>query len=167
MDTFDQIKSGVSKFLENLSEGWNHLRETTGNAITRFTPGPDADEITADEHVLHKVSRWSILAAEVIEKEDIVVVKMEIPGMQSEDFDIQIKNKTLIISGEKKTERMTEKGHFHIMERAYGHFERTVPLPANVREDKASASYKRGILHVWLPKCSSEPVKRSIKVDAG
>ena len=72
---------------------------------------------------------------------------------------------TLLVRGEKRLERETSTGHYQVMECAYGSFERTIPLWAEVEADKAKASYKNGVLRVELPKVRASR-RRSIEVKA-
>ena len=92
------------------------------------------------------------MAAEVFDDQDQVLVRLEAPGMDRDDFDLQVSDDYLVVRGEKHSEREQHKGHYHITERAYGRFERAIPLPEDVDADNASASYKRGVLEVRLPK---------------
>ena len=69
----------------------------------------------------------------------------------------------LVVSGQKKVEREKTEGRYHVLERAYGHFERAIPLPEEVVDDEATAKYRRGVLEVVLPK-SSASRRRKIEV---
>jgi len=91
------------------------------------------------------------------------VVNVEIPGMDPKEFDISLKEGTLTIKGEKKQERVEGEENYHLVERRYGAFTRSVLLPQKIQGDKLSASYKDGILRVTLPK-SREVKKREIKI---
>jgi HSP20 family protein len=81
-----------------------------------------------------------------------LLVKVELPGMTEKDIDISIARDLLTISGEKKQEKeQTEKGWYR-MERHYGSFSRSIPLPYEIESDKAEAIYKNGVLSIKLPK---------------
>ena len=81
-----------------------------------------------------------------------LVLKAELPGMTEKDVDISITRDMLTISGEKKQEKeQTEKGWYR-MERHYGSFTRSIPLPYEIESDKAEALYKNGVLTIRLPK---------------
>jgi len=77
-----------------------------------------------------------------------------------------VRNDVLIIRGEKRFEREQNRGNYHLMECAYGRFERAIPLPAEVDEEKARADYRRGLLRVTLPKTGHHTGRR-ISVSAG
>ena len=72
--------------------------------------------------------------------------------MDKDDCQITIEGNMLHLSGEKRFERETHDSTYHVMERAYGAFQRTIPLPRNVNIDKAQATFKNGVLTVRLPK---------------
>jgi HSP20 family protein len=102
-------------------------------------------------------------AMDVAETESEMVVNVEIPGMDPEDIDVSLSEGTLLIKGEKKPEAEEKEADYHLMERSYGTFIRSIPLPAGVQSDKISASYNNGILTIVLPK-SEGAQKKEIKV---
>ena len=102
-------------------------------------------------------------AVDVAETKNEVVVNVEIPGMDPKEFDISLKEGTLTIKGEKKQERVKGEENYHLVERRYGAFTRSILLPQKVQGDKLSASYKDGILRVMLPK-SRVAKKKEIKI---
>jgi len=105
-------------------------------------------------------------AVDVAETKNEVVVKVEAPGMDSKEFDISLSEGTLTISGEKKQEKEEKEANYHLIERRYGTFTRSIPLPQAVESDKISTSYKNGVLTVMFPK--SEGTKRKeIKIKIG
>jgi HSP20 family protein len=105
------------------------------------------------------------LALDVFETEDEITVKASIPGMKSEDIDISVTGDTLTIKGETQEEKEEKDGNYHLRERRYGAFQRSVVLPTLVNADKAEAEFKNGVLTLSLPKV--EEVKpKSIKVKA-
>ena len=95
------------------------------------------------------------------ETEKELLVKVELPGMTEKDVTISINKDLLTISGEKKQEKeQTEKGWYR-MERQYGSFSRSIPLPYEIESDKAEAVYKNGVLSIKLPKSAMQ--QRSTK----
>ena len=110
-------------------------------------------------------SNWD-LALDVSENEDEYTVKASIPGVKPEDLDITYNNNTLTIKGETKAEEEKEGEQFHIRERRYGSFSRSVVLPSRVNADEISADYQDGVLKVHLPK-SEEAKPRRISVEGG
>ncbi len=97
-----------------------------------------------------------------------LVVKVELPGMTEKDVDISITRNMLTISGEKKQEKeATEKGWYR-MERQYGSFSRTIPLPYEIDSEKVDAVYKNGVLTIRMPKlAAAQKASKTIQVKAG
>jgi HSP20 family protein len=100
---------------------------------------------------------------DVAETKDEIVVKAEVPGMDAKDIDISLSDGLITIKGEKKQEREEKEEDYHLVERSYGTFTRSIRLPKEVQSDKISASYKNGVLKVTLPK-SEEAKKKEIKI---
>lgn len=166
MQTWENMRESLQRGWNHLAEGWEELSRRASGALTRFRPARRGDDLeTRDEWLMARSPDWGLLAADVVEKSDRVVVRVEAPGMSREDFDIGVLDDALVVRGEKRLERSDESGDYRIMECAYGAFERTVPLPARVEADQASARYRRGVLTVTLPK-AAEARSRRIPVDA-
>ena len=155
MSSLTQLRNGLSHAWENMSEGWHHLQQRGSQALTRFNPIARKDE---DSHAA-ATTQWGLLAAEVEESPQQITVRLEAPGMDADDFTIQVIDNYLVVRGEKRTEQRETRGHYSILECAYGRFERALELPASVEEDKAAARYKRGVLTVTLPR--SKQAKQS------
>ncbi|MCA9809760.1 MAG: Hsp20/alpha crystallin family protein [Candidatus Dadabacteria bacterium] len=103
-------------------------------------------------------------SVDISENENAFVLKAELPGVNREDINIDINNKTLTLKGEKKFEEKTEKENYVRVERSYGSFSRTFALSDKVDTENVKASYKDGVLEVTLPK--KEEVKpKEIKVE--
>ena len=100
---------------------------------------------------------------DVSETKGDLVIKAELPGMDPKDIDISMNNGFLTIKGEKKHEREEKDENYHLVERSYGSFTRSVRLPREVQSDKITASFKNGVLRVTLPK-SEEAKKKEIKI---
>ena len=109
---------------------------------------------------MEQVGTGFVPAVEVSEKEDEIVVRAEIPGLDTKDLDVTIENNYLVIKGEKKREKKEEKENFVHMECSYGSFYRTIPLTSEVDKDKIKAKYKKGVLTITLPKVESAKAKR-------
>jgi HSP20 family protein len=167
MSTFNQLKMGLEQVWENLGEGWHQLYNRASQALTKFVPTTQKSQLeTVDEQVSHQGSRWGLLAAEVLESDNEILVKIEIPGMSADDFNIGVVDETLlVISGEKRVQRQGWQGHYHYMECAYGQFQRTLPLPVPVDESQAKAKYEQGVLRISFPKTAASR-KRFIKVNS-
>ncbi|MDH4286317.1 MAG: Hsp20/alpha crystallin family protein [Gallionella sp.] len=159
LDSLKQAGKNIGRELgrtwDNLSEGWRELLSRSSNALTQFSRNHN-NETGQEGGALATFPRWGLLSGEVEETDDEIVVRVEVPGMDKEDCRITIEGNLLCLSGEKRFERETGDSTYHIMERAYGSFERTFPLPRNVDIEKAEASYKNGVLCVRLPKVGGE-----------
>jgi HSP20 family protein len=140
----------ITRAWESLSSGWHELLSRSGDALTHFTRHKDSDEM--GDTALVTFPRWSLLAGELEETGKDVVVRFELPGMDKEDCTIQIEGNVLHLTGEKRFERDTSDSTYHVMERAYGAFQRSIVLPRNVNVERAEASFKNGVLTVRLPK---------------
>ena len=164
----DEIRQGAGQWMESLSEGWQRLRRGAADALTRFKPGektqlPARSEV--DDGVFWPPLGWSMLGGDVFEDEHRVLVRLEAPGLEKDDFDIQVLGRELTVRGEKRFEREAGAGRWRTLQCAYGSFVRRVALPAEVRGDEARATYKAGVLRIELPKRHAEaPVRRTIAV---
>lgn len=100
------------------------------------------------------------LALDVVESEDEFVVKASIPGINPDDLEITFNDRTLTIRGEIKEEEEKEGTRYHLRERRYGDFSRSVTLARGIESDKISANYDAGILTLHLPKREEVKPKR-------
>lgn len=89
-----------------------------------------------------------------------VQVVADLPGMDEKDIDVDLNDNLLTIRGEKKHEREEKEQNYHLMERAYGMFQRVIPLPGGLDESKAKATFKKGVLTVILPKTADSQSRR-------
>jgi len=161
MSTFEQLREGLQSLWDNFAEGWQQLREHAGSAVTRFSPLARRDNLqTANDITMLHGARWALLTCDVEESADSVSVRLEVPGMEATDFDISVVDEQLIIRGEKRATREHRDGRYHISECAYGAFERAIPLPVAVNDQKARARYKGGVLTVTLPKAEQYQRRR-------
>lgn len=166
MSTLDQLRQGLHEAWDNLVDGWNRLYRQAAGAMTRFTPGKKAEQEESGvegREIAIRSAGWGVLAAEVFDDDDKVVVRLELPGMDKSDFDLKVLDEHLIVRGEKRLERERKEGRYHVTECAYGRFERAIPLPEKVDSAKAEASYKNGVLRVELPKVAPQH-RKTIKV---
>jgi len=111
---------------------------------------------------VEEVGEW-LPTLDISETKNDLVVRAEIPGIDPKDIDISLVNEVLTIKGDKKQEKEEKEENYHLIERSYGSFTRTIRLPKEVQSDKINASYKNGILKITLPK-SEEAKKKEIKI---
>lgn len=88
-------------------------------------------------------------------------VKVELPGMDKDDVEVALSDGLLTIRGEKKQEEEEKGKDFYRMERSFGAFRRTLPVPGEVDESKIEASFKKGVLCIDLPK--TEEAQKKVK----
>ena len=157
MDT-ERIKEDFGNTWKWLAEGWRNISAKATNALTYFSPAK-SDESSPD-------MRWGLLAADVTEHDDHVVVELEAPGLAKDDIDVTVEDNRLLISGTKRFEAEHRDGAVRITERAFGSFQRVIPLPDKVTAHGAEASYKRGVLTLKVPKVAPS-AERRIAVVAG
>lgn len=98
-------------------------------------------------------------AAELQETAEAIHLKLEIPGIEAKDVDLQVTEKAVYISGERKSEAKTEDKGVVRSEFQYGKFQRVIPLPARIQNTNVKAEYKDGILNLTLPKAETEKNK--------
>lgn len=96
--------------------------------------------------------RMDAPSVDLSETEDAVVLEAELPGVAEEDVDVELGDGVVMISGQKRTESEDKGKSWHRVERSWGSFRRTLPLPCDVEADKAEATFERGVLTVRLPK---------------
>ena len=100
---------------------------------------------------------------DVVDEGSRLRVEAEVPGMNPEDLDLSLTDDSLILRGEKKSERAQEEQGVRYRERSFGSFERVIPLPTEVEKDRVEANFKNGVLNVILPK-SPQALERSKKI---
>jgi HSP20 family protein len=150
MGWYDPIKRGTEELVEALQSGWEKLKRHSSPALTRYTRKRESDDDDALDWIPEE--GWSLLSAEVAERGDEVLVRLEAPGMKREDFEITVERGHLIVRGEKRYEREHKDARYHLFESAYGSFQRAITLPCEVNVAAAEAEYTRGVLRVRLPK---------------
>lgn len=106
---------------------------------------------------------WSP-AVDILETDDALIVKADLPNVKIEDIDIRVENQTLSISGHRKFEKDENVKGYHRIERSYGEFLRSFAVPSTVDTDKVGADYRDGVLTITMPrKESAKP--RQVKVN--
>ncbi|MFT5208856.1 MAG: HSP20 family protein [Flavobacterium sp.] len=157
MRLFEDSSHGLSGANGSITEGWQHLWLRARNAITYFAP--------TSKNTPPQSTRWGIMPVDLTETEKSLALNLEIPGMLREDFDIKIDHQLLIVRGIKsigstKNSKSDDDGKFHFTERAFGQFERLIPLPCPVDESNTIANYKSGVLSIKLLKESASTTRR-------
>ena len=101
---------------------------------------------------------------DIMETENELTVKADLPDVRLEDIDVRVENQTLSIKGERRFEENSTGKGYHRIERSYGRFTRSFAVPNSVDTEKVSADYKDGVLTVSLPKKEAAKA-RQVKVE--
>jgi HSP20 family protein len=132
-------------------------------ALVRWDPTRELDSLQSDMNRLfdsffggrqgNGVSgrRW-IPAMDLVETDDHLVLRADLPGISEDDIEIEIKDNVLTVSGERKSEREDKGEGYHRVERSFGRFSRSLSLPDGVDADSVNAGFDRGVLEVKIPK---------------
>ena len=135
---------------------WEPIRELTGMR--------DAMDRLFDESFSRPLvpTLWDVASVptmDLYQTEESVVVKMGLPGVKPEDIQVSVTNGVLNIRGEVKEEKEEKDKTYHLRERRYGSFSRSVTLPSNVSVDKSEAVFENGVLTLTLPKAEEAKAK--------
>lgn len=98
---------------------------------------------------------------DVRETDKAYEIIVELPGLDEKEIDVSVEDDVLTIKGEKKVENEDKGDKYHVVERSYGSFSRSLRLPADVEVENLKANYKKGILTLDLPK--SEKAQKQVK----
>ena len=101
---------------------------------------------------------------EVFEKNNLLTVRLDVPGLKKEEFSVHVAEGVLTVEGERKHETEEEKNHWYRRERTYGHFYRTVPLPKGVNPKEVKATFKGGVLEVTVPMRAEAATAHKVEV---
>lgn len=102
---------------------------------------------------------WSI-ALDVVEKDDNYMIKATVPGINPDELEITLEDGVLTLKGEIKSDEEVEEAKYHVRERRYGSFSRSIRFPVAVNGDAVEATYNNGILSLNVPKAEAVKPKR-------
>jgi HSP20 family protein len=111
-----------------------------------------------------QLTEWAP-AIDVLTKDGDLVIRAELPGVKQEDVDIALHNNVLTISGERKVEQEEERGGYHVRERRYGSFSRSLSLPEGIDESKINARYENGVLTVTVEGAAAVHEPKRIQIE--
>ncbi|MCD6291668.1 MAG: Hsp20/alpha crystallin family protein [Anaerolineae bacterium] len=136
---------------------WDPFRDfmSLRNAVDRLFE----DAFVMPSHLLAPTTGWT-LALDLAEDENGFVVKAAIPGVKPEDLDVSLTDDVLTIRGEIKADEEIKEDQYHLRERRYGTFARSVRLPAPVDAEHVEATYENGILTLRIPKAEQVRPKK-------
>lgn len=99
---------------------------------------------------------------DVVERDAEILVRAELPGVEKDDIDVSLTDRSVTIKATTRTEKKDEKGDYYRHEISTGQLSRTVLLPAEVDGEKATAEFKNGLLEITIPKV---PAANRIRID--
>ncbi len=141
--------------LSRLTEGWNTLWHKAHQALTFFHHDEEPETEKAPE-----AQRWGLVATDIIDHDDRLELRMEIPGVNRDDLNVSITASQVTVSGKRHAESTRKSGNAVITERAFGSFSRSFPLPSGVDAESAQAKYADGVLAIDLPKKSKSKLRQ-------
>ena len=112
-----------------------------------------------------RARRW-VPAMDLVETEDALVLKADLPGLSREDVEIEVKDNVLTVSGERKAEHEEKADGFYRVERAFGSFSRSLALPDGIDAGQVAADFADGVLEVRIPK-PAERKPHKVQIGAG
>jgi len=140
--------------LRELTTLQNEMNRLFGSAFDTPTPGNGGT-----------LRRW-MPAMDLVEADEHFVLRADLPGMSEEDVNIEVEERVLTISGERKAEHTETKDGYQRFERAFGAFSRSLTLPEGIDAEAVSASFDRGVLEVRIPKPEQVKPKR-VEIQVG
>lgn len=116
------------------------------------------------ERAIFPISEIKTPRLDVYEEDGNIVAEVELPGVDPKDIDVEVKDNYLKVEARKEEKKEEKKKGYFRKEISKGYYKRIVPLPEEVKEEKAEAVYKNGILRVVIPKVEKEREKKGVKV---
>ena len=124
------------------------------------------DDLFNDDHYRSpRRTRSFVPAVDIEETKEGYALTADLPGLTADDFHITVENGVLVLSGERKDERVDEKEGYRRVERSFGSFRRSFTLPKGVKVEDVTARTEHGQVRVLIPKPVAE-LPRKIKVEA-
>jgi HSP20 family protein len=117
-----------------------------------------------DESMTRSGGSAFVPKVDIIENETSFELHVAAPGLSKDDFNIELKDNYLTVSGERKFTNEKKEKNYRSIETQYGSFSRSFSLPENVDSSKINAKYNNGILELTVPKDEKKPLKTTIKV---
>lgn len=163
-EVFNYVRNEWEHAWHGLTDQWNSFRQRANHALVSFK----SEQSTPHPKGNGKYNEWGLLAADMFEAGDKLIVRLEVPGLKADAINVSVDGNELVVRGEKEWgfEQQDELGKFYFAEIAIGQFERRINLPKRkVADDNNDASYANGVLTIKMPfseEASSPP--RNISV---
>jgi HSP20 family protein len=130
-------------------------------ALVRWEPAREVDTLQNEVNRVFdaffgngpgtRVRRW-VPAMDLVETDEHLVLRADLPGLTSDDVELEVKDGVLTVSGERKAEHQENSEGFYRVERAFGRFSRSLTIPDGVNAEQISADFNDGVLEVRIPK---------------
>ncbi|MEZ5078093.1 MAG: Hsp20/alpha crystallin family protein [Solirubrobacterales bacterium] len=147
-------------------------------ALVRWDPGREIDTLQGDVNRLFdsffgrreggqggQPRRW-VPAMDLVETEDDLVLRADLPGVDRDEISVEVKDGVLTVSGERRAQHEDKSEGYHRVERSYGRFARSLELPKGIDPEGVDASYEDGVLEVRVPKPTErQPTKVEVKAE--
>lgn len=138
---------------------------TRWNPVREMMALRDMMDRVFEEGVESSATRWSEatewpLALDVVENKEGYMVKASLPGVDPDEIEITVNDNVLTIKGQVKQDETVEGVRYHVRERRYGTYSRSLTLPQLVNTDAVEADYHNGILSLFVPKAEEAKPKR-------
>lgn len=160
MRTLNRLSGGLERAWDNLADGWRDLMGRAKESMTFF----DRDDSDQQAPIAGS-GRWGVVTADLSDRGKSLHLRLEVPGLNRDELDIEVEDDVLIVSGEKRYEHEEKVDGWLRRECAYGRFSRRIDLPVEVDESKSKAKYRDGVLNIDLPK-RPEVMPRRITVSS-
>lgn len=141
-------------------EEMKEFKKRMDKAFAEFFKKPETKLLSTEKKMLPALKEP---ASDVMIKGDDIVVSIDLPGVEKKDIQLNVTENYVEVKAEKKHEVKVEKKGFFKQERSYSGFYRVIPLPAEVKADKADASYNNGVLDIKIP--LKEKTKKIKKIE--
>lgn len=129
-----------------------------------FFPGIFQQPYRFELPILNELAGTRTPKIDIVDRDDSVIVRAEIPGVNKDDLDVTVTDTSITISGKCKSEEREEKDNYYRCEISRGSYHRVISLPDNVDADKVRANFNDGMLELTLPK-KQKSTRRSIKIE--
>ena len=140
---FEEIRDEMNRVLERFESGWPRWTSLAPPRWPQSLVVPDLD---------------------VHENDKAFTIEVELPGVEEKDVSVAVNNGYLTVKGEKKTEREVNKDNYHLAERSFGSFERSLRLPDSLDDSKIEANFSKGVLKITAPKRADAKAERKIAI---
>ena len=145
-------------------------------ALVRWDPTREVDSLQSEVNRVFdaffgnggargSTRRW-IPAMDLVETDDHLVLRADLPGMEQDDLEIEVKDGVLTIAGEREAEHEEKSEGFYRVERSFGTFSRSMTLPRGIDANQVEAEFDKGVLEVRIPK-PEEAKPHRVEIGAG